>query len=281
MTTSAPAPAPRLLVIRPRSAFSVEELGDIWRHRELLVTLGLRDVSVRYKQATLGVAWALVQPVLQMLIFTFLFGRVAGMRADGAEPYSLFVLAGLAVWLLFANGLTAASESLVANSNLVTKVYFPRAVIPLAALASSVVDFFFGFILLLVLMRYYGVPFHASLILAPLVALLSVSAAAALGLWTSALNLRFRDVRYALPFFIQILIYTAPVVYAASALPARWQFLLRCNPMAPVVESFRAAVFGQSIPWISLSLATLAILVVGAGGFYWFRSVERSFADRV
>lgn len=271
----------RELLIRPESALSLRDFYDIWAYRELLWILALRDVSVRYKQAALGVAWALLQPLSQMVIFTVLFNRFAGIQADMNVPYSVFCFSGLTVWGLFASGLTHASESLVSNSNLVTKVYFPRVIIPVASILTAVVDFAITLVLLVVLMLVLHVPFHLSGLLAIPVAMIAGLCAISLGLWTSALNLQFRDVRYALPFFIQMLVYLTPVFYPTSLIPARFRPILALNPMAAVVDSFRACLFGTPIPVERLALATAVALLVGLVGFLWFRRMERTFADRI
>lgn len=269
------------LLIRPRGAISLRDLGDLWSNRELLWSLAMRDVSVRYKQSLLGVAWALLQPVSQMIIFSVLFNRFAGIRADMPVAYPLFCLAGLVVWTLFANGLAHASESLINNANVITKVYFPRAVIPVASIVTAMVDFSIGFALLMLLIPLFGAHYHWSLVLAIPVAGLAAFAALALGLWTSAVNIQFRDVRYALPFFIQMLIFLTPVFYSASMIPPRYRPLLDLNPMAAVVDGFRAALFGTPLPWARLGIAFVIVSVVGAVGFMYFRRMERSFADRV
>ena len=253
------------LVIRPRGPISLRDFGDVWAKRELLWTLAMRDVSVRYKQAALGVAWAVLQPVTQMVVFTVLFNRLAGIHADMPVPYALFCFAGLVVWTLFANGLAHASESLINNANVITKVYFPRAVIPLASIVAAIVDFAIGFVLLLILMPIFGATFHLSAILALPVAALAALVAVALGLWTSAVNIQYRDVRYALPFFIQLLIFLTPVFYPTSLIP----------------DGFRAALFGTPLPWGRLGLALALTIVAGALGFMYFRRMERTFADRV
>jgi lipopolysaccharide transport system permease protein len=271
----------RELLIRPASVISLRDFKDVWDHRELLWILGWRDVSVRYKQAALGIGWALLQPLSQMVIFTVLFNRFAGIRADIDVPYAVFCFSGLAVWGLFASGLTHASESLIANANLVTKVYFPRIIIPLASILTAVVDFAVALILLVLLIVFFHVPFHFSAVLAIPIAMVAVLCAIALGLWTSALNLQFRDVRYALPFFIQMLVYLTPVFYPTSLIPPRFRPVLALNPMVAVVDSFRACLFGARIPFERLAIATAVICAVGLLGFMWFRRMERTFADRV
>ncbi len=271
----------RLLVLRPRMALSGQDLIDVWNYRELLWILAVRDVKVRYKQAALGIGWALLQPLAQMLIFTLLFNRFAGIRGDGHVPYPVFCMAGLTVWGLFASGLSHASESLIASSNLVTKVYFPRAILPLATILTAAVDAGIAALFLIGLMIFMHVPFHASALLAIPIAGLAALCAAALGLWTSAFNLQFRDVRHALPFFIQILVYATPVFYTASMVPQPYRSVLALNPMVAVVEGFRAALFGTPIPFASLGLSLLIAVVVGALGFVRFRQLEQTFADRI
>jgi lipopolysaccharide transport system permease protein len=271
----------RPLVIRPTTALSWQDFRDAWSYRELLWILALRDVRVRYKQASLGIAWALLQPLFQMVIFTVLFNRLAGIHSDIDVPYSVFCLAGVTVWGLFANGLSHASESLIGSANLVTKVYFPRVLIPLASILTAVVDCAIASVMLLGLMIVKHVPFHATLLLAPFIAAIGALCAAALGLWMSALNLQFRDVRHALPFFIQILVYTTPVFYPASLVPEKYRVFLALNPMAAVVDGFRAALFGAPLPFARLGIALLVAVVVGLLGFVRFRRLEQTFADQI
>lgn len=278
--TSSPA-SDGVLVLRPSSVLSRQDLVDIWNYRELLWILALRDVKVRYKQAALGVVWAVVQPVSQTIVFTLLFHRFAGLRSDGPVPYPVFCLAGLTVWGLFANGLSQASDSLVNSSNLITKVYFPKVIIPLATVVTTAVDTAIASVCLLGLMVFMHVPFHLSGLLALPIAVVSALCASGLGLWMSALNLQYRDVRHALPFFIQILVYLTPVFYPSSLVPHRFRFLMELNPMAAVVDSFRAALFGLPIPFHRLGVAILIALLVGMTGFIRFRRLEQTFADRI
>ena len=272
---------PKELVIRPVRAFTWDDLLDVWRYRDLLWTLGMRDVRVRYKQAGFGAAWAIVQPLTQAVIFTVLFSRFVGIRPDADVPYPVFCFAGLVVWMLFSSSLAHASESLVQSADLVTKVYFPRVVLPVAATLSAAVDFAIGFVLLIAGMAIYGVRFHPSLILAVPIALLAALCAVSVGLWTSAINLQFRDVRYALPFFFQILVYVTPVFYPSTVVPERYRFILDLNPMAAVVDAFRGALFGTPLPWSRVGMAFVSALVVGALGFAYFRRMEQTFADRI
>jgi homopolymeric O-antigen transport system permease protein len=271
----------RPLVLRPQSALSWQALRDVWDYRELLWILAARDVRVRYKQASLGIAWALLQPLSQVVIFTVLFHRFAGIRGDGSVPYPVFCMAGLTVWSLFSNGLAAASESLINNANLVTKVYFPRVLLPIATILTAAVDSAIAGAFLLILMAAMHVPFHATVLLAPIFATMAAVSAAAFGLWLAAINLQFRDVRHALPFAIQLLVYATPVFYASSMVPARFRPLLVVNPMASILDAFRGALFGGQIPWHRLGISFALVLVVGALGFARFRRLEQTFADRI
>jgi lipopolysaccharide transport system permease protein len=272
---------PRTLILRPTTALSWQDLRDTWDYRELLWILALRDVKVRYKQASLGIAWALLQPLVQMIVFTVLFHRLAGMGSEGAVPYPVFCLAGLTAWGLFASGLSNASESLLNSSNLVTKVYFPRILIPLATILTAVVDCAIASVLLAGLMLVMHVPIHATAFLALPILGIAALCAASLGLWAAALNLQYRDVRYALPFFIQILVYATPVFYSSSVVPEKYRFLLGLNPMVAVVNGFRAALFGLPIPFVPLGLALAFSVLVGLFGFIRFRHLEQTFADRI
>jgi lipopolysaccharide transport system permease protein len=269
------------IIIRPRSAISLGDVVELWRYRELLLTLAQRDVMVRYKQAVLGAAWAVLQPLTQMAVFTLLFNRFAGIGAGSAVPYPLFCFAGLVVWLLFSTGLTQASASLVDNASLVTKVYFPRAVLPAASVLAALVDFAVAFVLLVAMLLFSRQGVHWSWLLALPVALLASACALALGLWLAALNLQFRDVRYVLPFFIQTLIFVTPVFYPLTLAPLKYRWLLQLNPMTAVVESFRAAMFGTPLPWRHLGVAAALAFTVGALGFLYFRRMETTFADRI
>jgi lipopolysaccharide transport system permease protein len=273
--------AGRTLVLRPTTALSWQDFIDLWSYRELLFILAIRDVKVRYKQASIGVLWAILQPLAQMAIFTVIFNRMAGLHGDGAVPYPVFCFAGLTVWGLFANGLSLSSESLLNSTNLVTKVYFPRAIMPLATIFTAAVDSMIAGVLLILLMIGMHVPLHFSMLLAPPIAAIAGLCAAALGLWTSAINLQFRDVRHALPFFIQLLVYTSPVFYSSSLVPARYRGLLVLNPMVAVLDGFRAALFHTQIPYAKLGVSLLTALVIGLLGFVRFRHLEQTFADRI
>jgi lipopolysaccharide transport system permease protein len=271
----------RPLLLRPQAVFTRQDLAELWSCRELLWILAIRDVKVRYKQASLGIAWALIQPLTQTIIFTVLFHRLAGIRGDDAVPYPVFCLAGFTIWGLFANGLAQSSESLVGSANLVTKVYFPRVIIPLAAVVTAAVDTAIASIFLLILMVAMHVPLHLSGLWAIPIAMMAALCASGCGLWMSALNLQYRDVRHALPFVIQILVYVTPVFYSASLVPERYRRLLAFNPMAAIVDGFRAALFGTPIPFLRLGVSLLMSLTIGLLGFLRFRHLEQTFADRI
>jgi lipopolysaccharide transport system permease protein len=248
---------------------------DLWAHRELLYFLTWRDVKVRYKQTLLGATWALLQPLLLMLIFTFVFGRLVGVKSGGV-PYPLFAYAGLLPWTFFANAVTNSGNSLVGNTNLIKKVYFPRIIIPTAAVAAGLVDLAIGFLLLIVLMFYYGAGLHSSVLLLPLLILLLTLLGLGVGMWMSALNVKYRDVRYALPFLIQVWLFASPVIYPV---PQRWRWLLALNPMTGIVQGFRAAFFGQPVDWVTLALSAVITLLVLVFSTFTFSRMERSFAD--
>lgn len=256
------------------------ELRDLWAHRDLFYILAWRDVKVRYKQTILGAAWAILQPLFTMIVFTLLFGRLARVPSEG-QPYAIFSYAGLLPWNFFTSAVTNSSNSLVSSTNLITKVYFPRLLVPTAAVGAALVDIAIASMMLLVIMPIYRVSFHASLLMfIPLVALTTL-VAAAFGIWTSALNVKYRDIRYALPFAIQILMFLTPVIYPVTFLPERWRWLIRLNPLSGIIEGFRAAIFGKPFYWNGLAVSvaiTFGLLTFAA---YVFRRMEKEFADVV
>ncbi len=255
-------------------------LGDLWAHRDLLYFLVWRDVKVRYKQTVLGVAWAILQPLLTMVVFTVIFGRLAKVPSDG-EPYPIFVFAGLLPWTFFNQSVTTASNSLVGNAALITKVYFPRMVIPAAAVCAGLVDFAISAVILFLMALHYGIRFDAGLLLIPPLMALTALVALGAGMWMSALNVKYRDVRYALPFMLQIGMYVTPIIYPLTFIPERWRWLLALNPLSGIIQAFRAAVFGRPVDWSGLAIAcaTTVVLVMLAG--WSFRRMERQFADIV
>ncbi|HYY41820.1 MAG TPA: ABC transporter permease, partial [Pyrinomonadaceae bacterium] len=246
--------------------------------RELLFFLAWRDVKVRYKQTALGAAWAVLQPLFMMLIFTIFFGRLAGVESGGI-PYPLFALAGLVPWTFFANAITASGNSLVGSANLITKVYFPRALVPAAAVAAGLVDFIIAFLTLAGLMLYYRVGLTAHILMLPVLVVLTTLFALGVGMWMSALNVKYRDIRFALPFLIQIWLFVSSVIMPSTTLPVKWRWLLALNPMSAIIEAYRAALFGWPFDWPMLGLAAGITLVVLVYSAYSFRRVEKTFAD--
>ena len=269
-----------LVRIRASGGWVGLDLRSAWAYRELLYFLTWRDLKVRYKQTALGAAWAVLQPTLMMLVFTLFFGRLAGMPSDGV-PYPLFAYAGLLPWTFFSNAVSGSGNSLVGSSHLITKVYFPRMIIPAAAVGAGLADLLLGFLVLVPLMLYYGVVPGAHLfMLVPLV-LLAALLALGVGMWMSALNVKYRDVRFALPFLIQLWMFASPVIYPLSQVPQGWRWVMALNPMTGVIQGFRSALLGQPFDWGSLAASaavTLAALVYAA---YSFRRMEKSFADIV
>jgi lipopolysaccharide transport system permease protein len=278
---------PLSLIIEPSSGWIPIRLRDLWAYRDLLYFLIWRDVKVRYKQTLLGAAWAILQPVMTMVVFTIFFGGLARISSEGL-PYPIFSYSGLLPWTFFAQGLSQASNSLVGSQNLISKVYFPRLIIPLATVTAGVVDFLLAFLVLLAMMAYYGIWPGFAIIWLPLLLGLAFATALGVGMWMSALNVQYRDVRYVVPFLVQIWLFVTPVIYPASTVTARlesfglpgWVFGL--NPMTGVVEGFRWALLGVDSapgPLILASSAVTAILL--ATGAVYFRRMERTFADVV
>jgi lipopolysaccharide transport system permease protein len=269
-----------LFSIMPQHGWVSLNIRELWAYRELLYFLTWRDIKVRYKQTVLGVAWAVLQPVVAMVIFTLFFGKLAHMPSDGI-PYPIFAYAGLLPWTFVSNAVSGAGDSLVGSAALVTKVYFPRLVIPCAAVCAALVDFAIAAVILFAMMIWYGVTFHwQMLMLAPLAATAALLAAA-VGMWMSALNVKYRDVRYALPFMIQVWMFATPIIYPASIVPERWRWMLNFNPLTGVIEGFRSALFGRSFHWDDLGAAAAITLAGLAYSAYAFRRMERQFADIV
>jgi len=275
------AEATPVLVLRPSTGFLRLDLKALWEYRELLYFLVWRDIKVRYKQTALGAAWAILQPTMTMLVFSVFFGRLAKVPSDGI-PYPVFAYAALLPWQLFAFALTESSNSLVASQNLITKVYFPRLVIPISAVLAGLVDFAIAFLVLLGLMLYYHIVPTAAVALLPLFILLAVGSALSVGLWLSALNVKYRDVRYTIPFLTQFWLFATPVAYPSSLVPEPWRALYGLNPMAGVVEGFRWALLGKThAPGPLLAVSVAAVVVLLIGGMRYFRKTESTFADIV
>jgi lipopolysaccharide transport system permease protein len=268
-------------IIKPGKGWVALRLDELWAYRELLYFLTWRDIKVRYKQTVLGALWAILQPLLTMVVFSIFFGNLGGIPSDGL-PYPIFVYAALLPWQLFSHALTESSNSLVASQNLITKVYFPRLVIPLAPVLAGLVDFRFSFTILLLLMAYYGIGFTVAIFTLPLFLLLAIGAAMGAGLWLSALNVEYRDVRYTIPFLIQFWLFLTPVAYPASIVPERFRVLYGLNPMTGVVEGFRWALLGKEQTDSSMIVVSVLVVVLMlVGGGYYFRRMERTFADVV
>ncbi|HEX9121256.1 MAG TPA: ABC transporter permease [Terriglobales bacterium] len=264
--------------IKQSRGISAVNLREVWAYRDLLYILAWRDVKVRYKQTALGAAWALLQPLFLMGIFTLLFGRVAKVQVP--VPYPIFAFCGLLPWQLFAFGLTQSSNSLVHNQHLVSKVYFPRLILPLASVIAGLLDFAIAFTLLLAMMAYYRVPLGHGALLLPLFVLLAVMTSLTAGIWLSAVNVRYRDVQHTIGFLVQFWMLATPVGYPSSVVPPRWHWVLGLNPMAGVVEGFRWALLGRGekpVAMLAVSVGMVVLLLIA--GLHYFRKVEKTFAD--
>ncbi len=257
------------------------DLRELWAYRDLLKLLVRRDISIRYKQSAIGVAWAVVQPVMMMLIFSLIFGRFAGLPSDGV-PYPLFTLTALLPWLYFAKALTGSSDSLVSSANLVQKVYFPRLILPLSKTISGLVDFAVAFGLLVILLAWYRVMPGWELLLLPVLVFIAMLTALAVGLWLTALNVKYRDIGLMVPFVTQIWMYSSPIAYSTSIVPEQWRWMYSLNPLVGVVEGFRWALLGKAPPALGPMLLSLTVVVLlFVSGVAFFRRVERTFADVV
>lgn len=270
-----------ILRIRPSRGWAALNLRELWQYRELIFFLTWRDIQVRYKQTALGVAWVIAQPLLSIIIFTFVFGNLARMPSENL-PYAVFAMAGLVPWNFFAGAFSRGSLSLVGSANLISKVYFPRLVIPIASVLAGVVDLAIALLVLFGLLLAYGIPLTASLLLLPLFLLLALAAALGVGLWLAALGVQYRDVSHIVPFFVQLWFYATPVVYPTSLFPEQWRVWLGINPLTSVVEGFRWTLLGKAAPPIEMLLLSIAVvLALLVGGVFVFRRMERTFADVV
>lgn len=268
-------------IIEPSRGWISLNLDELWTYRELLYFLTWRDVKVRYKQTVIGAAWAILQPFFSMVVFSLFFGRLAKIPSDDL-PYPIFSYAALVPWQFFANGLRQSSTSLVASANLVRKVYFPRLVIPIASVLSGVIDFALAFIVLLGLMLFYGTLPTTAIVWLPFFLLLALVTALGVGLWLTAMNVQFRDVKYAVPFLIQAWMFATPIAYPSSLLDEPWRTLYGINPMAGVVEGFRWALLGtETAPGPIVLVSALVAVVILISGAYYFRRMEKTFADVV
>lgn len=267
--------------IEPSRGWVSLNLRDLWQYRELLFFLTWRDIKVRYKQTILGASWAIIQPFFSMVIFSLFFGNLAKIPSDGI-PYPIFSFAALVPWTFFANGLTQSSASLVADANLIKKVYFPRLAIPIAAIFSGGVDFLLAFIVLLGMMLYFGIMPTVNTVWLPLFLLLALVTSLGTGLWLTAMNVQFRDIRYAVPFLAQAWMFASPIVYPSSLLDEPWRTLYGINPMVGVIEGFRWALLGvDTAPGPIIIVSTLVAIGLLVSGAYYFRRMEKTFADVV
>lgn len=268
-------------LIRPAAGWVPLELGELWEHRELLYFFIWRNIKVRYKQTVLGGAWAVIQPFLTMIVFSIFFGRLAGIPSEGV-PYPIFAYAALVPWTYFANALSQASNSLLEHERMITKIYFPRLLLPTSAVLSGLIDFAISFSILIAMMVWYGLTPTVGLLLVPFFILMATLTALGVSLWLSALNVQYRDVRYVIPFVVQFWLFCTPIAYPSSLVPVKWQTLYGLNPMAGVVEGFRWALLGSPSFSVGLLAASLfTVLIVLISGLYYFRKMEETFADVV
>lgn len=275
------SPAQPITIIEPKKGWVPIDFKEIWKYRELFYFLTKRDIKVRYKQTVLGGLWAIIQPFCTMVVFSIFFGRLAKLPSDGI-PYPIFVYAGLLPWTYFTNSITNSGNSLVGSANLITKVYFPRVIIPASASLAGLLDFFIAMTILFVMMVYYGLYPGIEIVILPFLIGLTFLCAVGVGLWLSAMNVQYRDIRYAIPFIIQIWMFVSPVIYPASLVTERYKWVLALNPMGGVINAFRACVLGhKSVDWMILCVSTMTILVLFFSGLYYFRRMEKTFADVV
>jgi lipopolysaccharide transport system permease protein len=282
MLDSTPPTSPATVehIIRPKHGLVAIDFKELWRYRELFGFLAWRDILVRYKQTAIGVAWAVIQPILTMVIFTVIFGRLAKLPSSGA-PYPVMIFAALLPWQFFANAMSQSSGSLIGSANIISKVYFPRLIIPVSSAINGIVDFLISLVILIGLMIWYGVSFRINLLLLPLFFLVSFFAALAVGLWLGALNVKYRDVKYVVPFLVHVGLYVSPIGFISGIVPEKWRFWYTLNPMVGVIDGFRWAILGPNFEpywpgfWASLAILLL-FLVFGA---HYFRFTEKTFAD--
>jgi lipopolysaccharide transport system permease protein len=269
-----------LVSIRPASGWSAIEFKSLWAYRELLYFLTWRDLKVRYKQTLLGAAWVILQPLLTMIVFSVLFGKLAGIPSDGI-PYPLFAFAGLLPWIFFSSAVNHSGNSLVGSANLITKVYFPRLIIPGAAVAGGLVDMAIAFGVLIALMAVYRVSLTANVLLLPAFVVLITLLSLGVGMWMSALNVKYRDIRYALPFAIQLLMFATPIIYPVTMAPAEWRWVLKLNPLTGIIGGYRSALFGRPFDWPAIAVSTVITIGLLVFAAFYFRRMERTFADIV
>ncbi len=282
MTLTTPPP-PETIRIRPTRGWIALNLGDLWRYRELVYFLTWRDIKVRYKQTALGVGWAILTPLIQMIVFSVIFGNIARLDSEGF-PYPIFTFVALLPWQLFAKAMSDAGRSLVSNRNMLTKVYFPRLVIPVSTLVSGLLDFAIAFVIMIGMMVYYKISPTPAFWTLPLFLLLALTTALGVGLWFSAMNVHYRDIGYVLPFLTEVWKYITPVAYSAQYVTGAWKFIYALNPMAGVVQGFRWAILGTDLgpdAALTIGISTAISIIVLISGLYYFRRMERTFADTV
>jgi len=286
LTTTSPVDHPAahqdVLIIEP-GRVEKNYWGDLWRYRELFIILAWRDVSVRYKQTVIGVAWAILRPFLTMVVFTIIFGRLAKLPSEGEAPYALMVFAAMLPWSLFSTALGEASNSLIGNEKLISKVYFPRMIVPTAAVVTSFVDFLISFGILIILMIYYRFPPTWNILFLPFFIILALLASLGPGLWVTALNVKYRDFRYIIPFIVQFGLYVSPVGFSSDIVPEQWRLLYSLNPMVGVIDGFRWCILGGSskIYWPGFVLSLLVVAFFLWLGVTQFRKMEKTFADLI
>jgi lipopolysaccharide transport system permease protein len=267
--------------VQPTRGWVRLQFRELWQYRGLLYFLTWRDVKVKYKQTTLGISWAIIQPVLNTVIFTIVFGRFIGVRTPGNVAYEIFAFSSMLMWAFFATGLNSASASVVGNANLISKVYFPRLIVPVSGVAGALPDFAVGFVVLLAVMPFYGVMPGVTILLTPLFLLLAILTALGVGIWLAALTARYRDFRYVLPFLVQFWFFASPVAYSSAHITQPWRTLYGLNPMTGVIEGFRWAVLGQQPPLAMLVLSVIVAMFFLVTGLFYFRRVEKTFADLI
>jgi len=267
----------QITVIQPTKKLSFIDFKELWRYRELLYVFVKRDVTTKYRQTLIGGGWAIIQPLMTMVVFSFFFGKLAKMPSDGV-PYPIFSYAGLLLWTYFSSAVSGAANSMVSAGSLITKVYFPRIIVPLATTLQGMVDYAVAGVILLFLMLYYQTPVTIGLFGLPIIVLITWLLASGLGFILAAVNVKFRDVRFVVPFFIQLLLYVTPVIYPASVAD-RFRLILILNPMTGLIETHRALILSQPIPWDSLGISALLTVILFVAGAFYFRKVEKGFAD--
>lgn len=267
-----------LVSLRPQQTWIALDLAELWEFRDLFYFLAWRDIKVRYKQTVLGASWAVIQPLFSTLVFSLFFGKLAKMPSDGL-PYPVYTYAAMVLWTFFVNSVTNGGNSLVGNANLISKVYFPRIIMPASAVAAGLLDLGIAFVIQLGLNVYYRIPFGLALLMVPVTIALTTLLAAGIGLWMSALNVKYRDVRFALPFLIQLWMFATPVIYPASLVPERYRWLLYLNPMTGFIEAFRCSLFNRPFDWLGIGISTALTLVILPYAAYTFRRMETRFAD--